>query len=299
MLYDDMGFGPEQDVLFDLYCRLRTDFDKAITTQEFDIWLAKALTTGLVDDEEEFYGDFLPSVIDVITENYDSDPIYKGNGDIPQFSLSIATFYEYICKQIYELDLDEDFIWSAGDAMCNLGAGYYKGTLAAIGDKKKAIVCYRKAIELGNVQAMINLGYLYQRGWFVEKDFDKAFKYYAKAYILDGNHPEVCYRLGDMYYWGLGVEADPVVGFELYLKAKFNLDDDEDGRYESLLPSILKRMAAGFEDEATQKHCLILAYRSYQELEAYYLTTVDDRELLEDLLVDLHEKMDDLRNELM
>lgn len=299
MLFDDVGFDLEGDVLFDLFCRLRTDFDKPVTAMEFDSWLNKALDQGLVDDEEEFYGDFLPSFINLLTEEFDVNPIYQGRGNSTQFSLSIATFYEYMCKQIYELELDGDYIWSAGDAMCNLGAAYYKGTLAVIGDKDKCIECYRKAIELGNMQAMINLGYLHQRGWFVEKDLDKAFKYYTKAYILDSNHPEACYRLGDMYYWGLGVEADPIIGFELYLQSKINLEDDEYGIYNDLVPSVLKRVAAGFEDIETGEYNLLLAYRIYQELEVYYLTNENNKEVLEDLLDDLHEKMDELRNQLM
>jgi len=65
---------------------------------------------------------------------------------------------------------------------------------------------YVKAADLGNAQAMHNLGFQYATGQGVARDYAEARKWFIKAAAL-GNGPAMLH-LGDLYANGLGVTRD-------------------------------------------------------------------------------------------
>ncbi len=64
----------------------------------------------------------------------------------------------------------------------------------------------KKACEEGKAESCKNLGYYYQTGQNVNKNYVKARMYYSKACEL--NNSEGCRMLGDLYYYGQGVDKN-------------------------------------------------------------------------------------------
>ncbi|EGB02368.1 hypothetical protein AURANDRAFT_17073, partial [Aureococcus anophagefferens] len=62
-----------------------------------------------------------------------------------------------------------------------LGDAYRRGRYGLVKSEKKAAKIYRRAVELGNVDAMIHLGLLYENGSGVKLDKKKAMKLYRAA----------------------------------------------------------------------------------------------------------------------
>ncbi len=60
------------------------------------------------------------------------------------------------------------------EAILNLGDAYRDGDLGLVRSTKKACKLYKRAVELGNSDAMLNLGYRYLRGDGVKLDKKKA-----------------------------------------------------------------------------------------------------------------------------
>ena len=65
---------------------------------------------------------------------------------------------------------------------------------------------------------MNNLGALYENGEGVEKDYDKAFEWYATA--AEMGNADAMYSLGHMYEQGLGTKQDAVSAADWYRKAR-------------------------------------------------------------------------------
>lgn len=89
-----------------------------------------------------------------------------------------------------------------GDGACAnyLGALYYLGDVLPQ-DYRRAEELYELADAKGIVQAMVNLGYIYEYGRVGEPDYVRAYMQYAKAAAIAG-HFEALYKLGDMYARG-------------------------------------------------------------------------------------------------
>ena len=49
-------------------------------------------------------------------------------------------------------------------------------------DYEKAVTWYRLAVQQGHGRAMFNLGAMYERGLFVERDMDTAVKFYREVW---------------------------------------------------------------------------------------------------------------------
>ncbi len=85
-------------------------------------------------------------------------------------------------------------------------------------DPEKAIACYQKAVDMGD---LLSLNYLGDVEWFRDR-FDVAVGYYQKAV----DHADAgriksgipYYNLGYAYRKGQGVEKDPLKAVEMYLK---------------------------------------------------------------------------------
>lgn len=98
------------------------------------------------------------------------------------------------------------------EAFINLGTMYLEG-IGVEQDESKAIECYEKAVELGDKEALSYLGKIY----YNKKDFDMAFKYYQKASGRIGGIAD--YMLGNMYYYGKGVEVNYEKAAQYYILA--------------------------------------------------------------------------------
>ena len=118
----------------------------------------------------------------------------------------------------------------------NLGSMYYRG-LYFEKDIDKAIELYEKAVDYGVAIAFANLGYCY---YYEKKDYKKAYKIFSEGAFLFRD-PECLYMLGDMYKLGLGVKQHDCKSFELYMRA-YEACDDENIRDHECLGDIHARI---------------------------------------------------------
>eukprot|EP01124_Arcella_intermedia_P026945 TRINITY_DN5185_c0_g1_i4.p1 TRINITY_DN5185_c0_g1~~TRINITY_DN5185_c0_g1_i4.p1 ORF type:complete len:220 (-),score=59.09 TRINITY_DN5185_c0_g1_i4:21-680(-) len=82
-------------------------------------------------------------------------------------------------------------------------------------DKVMALKYYRLASEQGNIEALCNLGYMYENGLGnLQQDKETAFKYYAMA--AEQEYPLAQYNLGCMYINGFGVKKDVRMALRYY-----------------------------------------------------------------------------------
>lgn len=88
------------------------------------------------------------------------------------------------------------------DAMVNLGYCYEKGE-GVTKDETEAFIWYRKAADLNQPMAINNLGVFYRDGTVVTKDEAEAAKWFRKAAEL--NEPLGMTNLGACYQYGRGV----------------------------------------------------------------------------------------------
>ena len=67
------------------------------------------------------------------------------------------------------------------EAISFLGEAYRNGDFGLVKSDKKAAKIYRRAVELGNVKAIVNLGFLYETGSGVKLDEKKAERLFRMA----------------------------------------------------------------------------------------------------------------------
>lgn len=84
-------------------------------------------------------------------------------------------------------------------------------------DYQKAKVIFEKAAELGSKDALYNLGELYYYGNGVEQDYQKSLEYYSNPSLSD--YPEALFSLAVQYDLGEGVDQSYAKSLELYQQA--------------------------------------------------------------------------------
>lgn len=98
----------------------------------------------------------------------------------------------------------------------------------AVEDKKEALAFCRRAVNAGDVEAIVNLGLAYERGWGVDKDPNKAKELYQKALAqgcksaelrLEELKPEVQYQRGVACMEGKTCPRDFALAREWFEKA--------------------------------------------------------------------------------
>ena len=108
------------------------------------------------------------------------------------------------------------------EAITSLGSGYQFGGLDLVKSDKKAAKIYRRAVELGDVRAMVFLGALYENGSGVKLDKKKAERLYRAA--ADRGHAVAQCNLGFL----LGSEQKFEEAFRYYaLSADQGFTDGE------------------------------------------------------------------------
>lgn len=84
----------------------------------------------------------------------------------------------------------------------------------------KTVKLFQRVAEKGNAKAMYVLSLLYQNGFYVEADHDKAVEYLKKS--ADLKYPEAEYSMAYLYLSGMYVEKDYKKGIELMTSAANN-----------------------------------------------------------------------------
>jgi TPR repeat protein len=102
------------------------------------------------------------------------------------------------------------------DAMYDLCVCFYTG-MGLKRDMNEVMKWMRKAVELGSPRAMNNLGFCYFNGEGVERNVDEGLKWFRKAAEL-GNRQSMT-TLGACYFKGEGVSKDAVEGVKWFRKA--------------------------------------------------------------------------------
>lgn len=80
------------------------------------------------------------------------------------------------------------------------------------GDYDKAAEIYLKLAHMGDLDAMFNMGYMYQFGLGVDANLEKAADFYSVAVYLDGG--DAAYNLAVMQMNGYGVERNIAKGIK-------------------------------------------------------------------------------------
>lgn len=145
-------------------------------------------------------------------------------------------------KQIWEETYDEEEIEAYVDSIVNLGGMYERG-IGINQNYEEAKKCYELAANYGDKDTLCRLAYLY----YNNEEYDKAFKYFEKAgedwyfsdymlaeqyFYVDKDYEqaliwyekalnceveEASWKIGEIYYVGLGVKQDYKKAFS-YLK---------------------------------------------------------------------------------
>jgi eukaryotic-like serine/threonine-protein kinase len=106
------------------------------------------------------------------------------------------------------------------DAQNLMGTLYARGDDGLTQDDKQALDWFQKAAAQGNAKAEKNLGDMYFFGHGVDKDYKQAMDWYNKA--ADQKLADAQFRLGFMYEKGLGVDQNNQLAIDQYTKAVRN-----------------------------------------------------------------------------
>ena len=85
-------------------------------------------------------------------------------------------------------------------------AGMLAKNAYSAGNFDQAIQFYTTAAELGDVNAMYELGTMYYKGTGIDKNYETAREWFSKA--AEAGNGNAMYYIGNMYYYGQGVPED-------------------------------------------------------------------------------------------
>ena len=126
--------------------------------------------------------------------------------------------------RLVKLGLEYGVADGSGACANYLGAAYYVGSFVEQ-DYASAKELYEIAESRGIVQAMVNLGYIYEYGRVGIPNHEKAYRQYAKAAALSDSY-EALYKLGDMYSRGTVDGQDMNIAYYLYERSLEVAGDD-------------------------------------------------------------------------
>ena len=150
--------------------------------------------------------------------------------------------YAEAMNYLYDITGESDFLVA-------LGAEYYKRRMFDF-----ALRYYELAAEKGNLSAVSNLGYIYYYGRTGEKDYEKAYHYFDKAWEM--GDLTAAYKVADMYQNGYYVAKSEKkyrqIIEELYPLVRDTLD------LSAPLPEIYTRLARIRAERGYTKEALSL-----------------------------------------
>lgn len=82
---------------------------------------------------------------------------------------------------------------------------------------KDPVLFYTRAAQTGDSDAMYELGVLYEKGWWVRKDYNAAFHWFAR--LAEQGERRGQYKLGLFYELGYGRDKDDKLAVRWYLKS--------------------------------------------------------------------------------
>jgi hypothetical protein len=88
----------------------------------------------------------------------------------------------------------------------------------------------------GDIVAMNNLGYLYEKGIVVEKNLNKSLNLYEKA--AERGFPTAQYNVGEIYAEGRGVKKNKIFALKWFILAGTRGDKDAQNYYEKIFNSL-------------------------------------------------------------
>ncbi len=173
-----------------------------------------------ISDDEDFVGFCTELAVRILAgESHEFEQMLE------QYEGSVHKYRNYPeFARLMKLGLEFGVADGSGACANYLGAAYYMGGFVEQ-DYASAKELYEIAESKGVIQAMINLGYIYEYGRVGEPDHEKAYRQYAKAAALSGAC-EPLYKLGDMYSRGTVDGQDYNIAFYLYERSLDAAGDD-------------------------------------------------------------------------
>ncbi len=110
-------------------------------------------------------------------------------------------------------------------AIQNLGYCYYYGRSVEV-DYKKAYHYFIKGALNGDLISLYKIGDMYKNGYYVDKDEAQALSVYLRCYremtdeFAHSNGADICMRMGNAYYYGVGTEIDYSEALKYYQEAE-------------------------------------------------------------------------------
>ena len=107
----------------------------------------------------------------------------------------------------------------------NLGYCYYYGRSVEV-DYKKAYHYFVKGALDNHINSLYKVGDMYKNGYYVKKDEKEAFYIYSHCYeqmtdvCAEMIGADICLRMGDVYYYGIGTEKDYEKALKFYQEAE-------------------------------------------------------------------------------
>lgn len=142
-------------------------------------------------------------------------------------SLNAGTYYDIVARTMRRL-ADDEIVFKSYELDNVLLSFLYPVDVDATGkpitrdinpnSKEVFDELYEQAIH-GNSQAQFALGLMYEQGVYVQKDLDKAMKYYFDA--ANQNDLRAQYQLGIIFLEGKGVEPDYDLAFDLFTDSAY------------------------------------------------------------------------------
>lgn len=177
---------------------------------------------------------------------------------------------DYI-TDMYQLEIAE----GDAEAMNDLGALYYAGNRGFKQCFEEAVRYYKMAAANGSRQAQENLGYCYYYGRDGERDYKKAFHYFALG-AFDG-HLISLYKIGDMYLNGLYVEKNETEAYNIFMHC---IDIMSEQAAERVAGPLYLRLGRMFLEGIGIRQDFKKALSCYQEAEGYLYDMVKGGDLM-------------------
>lgn len=145
----------------------------------------------------------------------------KANKNIAEYVVILADMYSFGLGKSHSFERAYDLYQKAAElgnleAMCDLGYMYLVGQGVEI-DKAKSAYWYKKSADLGYVHSMRDIGQSYLYGEGVDKNGELAVKYFSLA--CENNYSHGTTDLAYCYLNGIGVNKDLTKAKDLYLVA--------------------------------------------------------------------------------
>ena len=160
----------------------------------------------------------------VVTANYDLARLYELHTEI--FNKTEENIYQLYKTALRGFEKQEEDMHDTFTEI-RLGNMYLNGQ-GTEQDINKAVEWLNKAAEQNNPDALYQLGYIYSSEEYSIADTEKAFEYYARAlenYIeaeKENENATAEYRIGRMYFNGMGIEENVSEAVKWLEKAALN-----------------------------------------------------------------------------